>query len=224
MKYDLIICTTAVTRPDLHATIFPDYVKFLEGLNCLWLFNIDPILGKDVNDTVSNLNTIIQPYGNIQVDYRLTEEGGKRDSFYNACKYLIERALLYKNESKYGVLWLEDDWKYVGVKSLTHLLSAQSIEIRDYVMLTKRDDKTILSFNPGVWGWELFEEICYQGIQKPFTEKNNNPERACVYPIEEMSKRVKEVYKYHSFQDAGRKWQRTHNLNRTFKLHFKPIQ
>lgn len=218
MNYDFIICTTAVTRPDLHLSIFTRYVQFLADVPCKWLINVNTIGKESIHKTVDQLNKIINR-PNIDLTIYESEEGGSRKDFYTSCQFLIEESIKSRSQVNKGVFWLEDDWNYIDTKTnIVQILNSIEFGDKDYIQLVKRIDKTTLSFNPGIWGWELFMEVCYTGIQKPFTDKNNNPERACVYPTEEKEMLLRNKYNYPVFEDAGRKWQRTNNLNRTFKL------
>ena len=53
-EYDIIICTTAVNRSEFHNEIFKKYMKFLDGLKCKWIINIDKVVNEPLYVTINN--------------------------------------------------------------------------------------------------------------------------------------------------------------------------
>lgn len=55
-KYDYIVLTAAVTRPDLHARTFPGHLRLIGNARVKWLINIDDVkTGASVAGTMEQL-------------------------------------------------------------------------------------------------------------------------------------------------------------------------
>lgn len=212
--YDIVIATTAVTRPDLHSKVFPGYLEFIEGLNVKWVFTVDTILDQPLDETVKDLQALKSD--SIDIEILRTAAGGSKKSFYSSAQVLSD--FVYTFKTRYGILWLEDDWLYLKQKKLLDILHTVDFQSKDYLQLVERKDGELLSFNPGLWGHTLFKEACYSGLLQPYTPKNNNPENACVYPTSEKKKLIGHIYKFPNFKDVGRDWQVTKKIKRTFKI------
>jgi len=211
-KYDIIICTTAVSRSDLHKVIFPRYLAFIEGLKCKWYINVDKIQEEESEVTKNRLASILDnPLIDLHINANNT--GGSRESFYKSAQYLVN--LAKENTPRFGYLWLEDDWLYYGTATLKDYLDQAQFTSKDYLQLVERNKE--LSFNPSLYGNSLFNKIVVNGLTKEFTPDNANPERACTYP---PSVTIQSVERYHilpSFKDVGRDWTRTKGIWRTFQ-------
>ena len=72
--HDVIICTTAVDRPELHKHIFPKYLEFLDGVDFHWLIHINNVWG-GVSNAVDELKEIVK---DLQKEIRDLEKR-KRD-------------------------------------------------------------------------------------------------------------------------------------------------
>ena len=211
---DVVIMTTAVDRPELHSQIFQGYKNYLSGTKVKWVITINSIQGRE-EETAANLLSILQGY---DVEIKTFTTGGTRLDWYNSVKYCINRA----NEitPKYGYFWLEDDW---AVEENTALM--KDIQLlkhpKDYLCLVDRRE---VSFNPGVWGIELFKEQAHYSINSPehslgkryFDGTNTNAERICC-PFPETNTIVNSINKVPRFTDAGRAWQDKTIKVRTFK-------
>jgi hypothetical protein len=210
-KYDLVICTTAVSRPDLHSIIFPRYIKALEGLSCKWIINIDKIEIATPIETEKNLIDILQ-VPNIDVEIIKQESGGSRKSFYNSAKRVINKSVEYN--PKYGFMWLEDDWNFYGNKPILEILTDFPLDPYDYMQLVNRNIE--VSFNPGLWSRELWHDVAFNKINSNNPFLDFNPERACCYPIQEVNTMVKNHKYQPCFADAGRDWASKLGIFRTF--------
>lgn len=212
---DIIACTTAVTRPELHRTVFSKYMEFIKDVKVHWLINIDPIPNSPTpKETMQSLLAIINN-DNISTEFNITSVGGNRLSFFNSAHRLINKVDKI-TFSKYGVLWLEDDWLYTGeylLKDILSTLTPNSTK-KDYVQLVNRDKE--VSFNPGLITMSLFEKFITNINNKNHGHYGTNPERTCVSPKEAMDKVVDSHYIYPCFKDVGRNWQNSKNLGRTF--------
>ena len=209
MEYDLIILTTAVNRPDLHSSVFPDYCKFVSGLNCLWIINIDCIHGgATAAATKENLTKIINEWRNISVQFSVNENAGSRKTFYKSAQGLINTSI--KIKSKYGIFWLEDDWGINNSRyKLQEILKQTNFSDMDYLQLVKRNKE--VSFNPSIFGNGIFKKYNFCKINdKSNTNYMTNPERACCHPVNSVQ--VENHYEYPYFFDVGRNWAKL-NIN-----------
>jgi len=229
--YDIIITTTAVNRMDLHTRVFTKYIDFLSGVNCKWIINIDTVCEENMADTVNNLLSLLSlNLSNYQVDHEVkilpnkgnldvhiitNNSGGTPEHFYNSCQRVINESILYT--PKFGYLLLEDDWEYIGGLKLSDIMKTP-IQPYDYIQLVQRNSN-ILSFNPGIWGTDLWNDICYKKIQTPFSTSVQNPERQCVYPISETNTLVSNHMTQYLFYDVGRVWATNNSMYRTYKKH-----
>lgn len=212
--YDIVVATTAVTRPDLHKEVFPGYLQFMKGLKVKWVFTVDIILDQPLQETLNIIQSLSSD--NIDVEVLRTANGGSKKSFYISAQVLSNFVNTFK--SKYGILWLEDDWLYLNTYTLLDVLHRVDFQPKDYLQLVERKDGEVLSFNPGLWGFELFNQACYTGLLQSYTPKNSNPENACVYPTPEKKKMISNIYTFPNFIDVGRKWQESKKIKRTFKI------
>lgn len=206
---DVIICTTAVDRPELHKEIFPKYLKFLDGVDFHWLIHINNVWGK-VSNTVDELKKILPQ--DSSYEFILSEEGGKNIDFFNAGKKLIEECTNYK--SKYGVLWLEDDWDYIRNDKLIDIVGDYK-----YLQLVKRNKE--ISFNPGVFSWDVVKNIMQPNMKRTKHHYyNNNPERTALFTDDatgaiEVDNHVIKP----NFKDIGRRWMNeNHDGKRVFRV------
>ena len=55
-KYELVIMTTAINRPEMHSEIFPDILEWINPLKVKWFVNIDVVnnQGSSGKDTENN--------------------------------------------------------------------------------------------------------------------------------------------------------------------------
>lgn len=212
---ELAIITTAVSRVDLHKKVFPQYLNFLEGVPCTWLINVDPIDTSSA-ENVSYLRSLIDASPTIDGIITQGEVGGTRSAFYNSVQRLALSSL-FDSKQFDGVLWLEDDWMWSGEYTLSEILALEgSLPSMKYIQLVSRKDGNVLSFNPGIWSYDLFETHVRDKIRIPFSEINSNPERRCVYPQVPVNASISSFSNYSTFYDIGRQWTSQKNIYRTF--------
>lgn len=211
----IVVMTTAVDRPELHSQVFEQYKKYLEGVNLRWVITINSLQGKEV-ETEQNLRALLKGF---DVHIKTFSTGGTRQDWYNSVKYCMNYAK--EINPTQGYFWLEDDW---GVKDGTLLEDLQQLQHpKDYLCLVDRKE---VSFNPGVWGTEYFEQIPYFAINNPEQSLgkryvdgiNTNAERICC-PFPEATHQVNTLSKVPRFVDVGRKWQENTIKVRTFSMH-----
>jgi hypothetical protein len=209
-EFDIIIGTTAVTRSDLHLITFPKYIEFIDGLNVLWIINIDSILNEDIDTTKQCIIKMCEGKP-IKVLFNTSKSKASKTAFYEAAKTVINNITQFK--SKYGVLWLEDDWECSLQYKLIDLLG--NMEKNTYIQLVERNNEA--SFNPGVWSMDLFNILLVDRINDPENPYYmSNPERACVSPKELVDSYISKHLKFACFRDIGREWQDKTIKTRTF--------
>ena len=209
VQHDIIICTTAVDRPELHKYTFSKYLDFLEGCNFHWMIHLNNVWGGHW-PAFDELKKIIPQDKSYEV--LLSHKGGKNIDFFNAGKKLIEECT--RRESKYGVLWLEDDWEYIGNDKLIDILGDY-----DYLQLVERNKE--MSFNPGVFSWDVVKNIMQPNMKRTEYKKyNDNPERTALFKDDEdVSFSVDNHVVKPNFRDIGREWMaREHNGKRVFNI------
>lgn len=200
MEYDIVIMTTATSRPDLHKECLPAILDFTHGYSCKWIISIDQLKDTSIEDTVSNLKNILKA-DNIDLEINPSGRLTSLESFFKSVKWCINEGFKYK--PKYGYFWLEDDWLLHGNKSLKNILN-KGIKSNEYIGLVNRK-KDELNFNPCIWSPELFEKYMVTKINQ--ATKIKNPERTCVYSDKgpESLKNI-EYTRYPLFKDMGRNW------------------
>jgi len=245
-KYDLVIATTATTRPLLHDSTFKKYCSFLQGLNCLWLVGIDylntGLSCPTPEATKVNIENILNEHPNISHrvtvnlknngDYR----GGTRSAFYRNALELTNECVRLSHQTNHGILWLEDDWEVITPLKLKDILSEYKVERGDYLQLVLRPlhrpdpKKKVVTYNPGLFGQQLFKDLCHAGINRKNTRwfrEVRNPEAAATWRNEShaLYEKVngppvtpKRHHVIDAFRDVGRKWQDSTIRKRTFLL------
>jgi hypothetical protein len=218
-EFDIIIGTTAVTRSELHSITFPKYLDFIEGLNALWIINIDSIMNEDPEFTKQNILKICEGKS-VKIIFNISNSKTALTTFWNAAMLVINT--IPKFRCKYGILWLEDDWEYYPDYKLINLLG--NIERYTYIQLVKRGSVTIAgksttscaSFNPGFWEPELFKHLVVDRINAVDNSSGlRNPEHATL--PDEAQVQILHHLQYPCFRDIGREWQDRTIKTRTFK-------
>ena len=208
VQHDIIICTTAVDRPELHKNTFTKYLEFLDGCNFHWMIHLNNVW----SNYVHSMNMIRDLLQDKSYEIIFSSDGGKNIDFFNAGKKLIETCT--NHESKYGVLWLEDDWEYIGNDKLIDILGDY-----DYLQLVERNKE--MSFNPGVFSWDVVKNIMQPNMKRTGYKKyNDNPERTALFKDNEyVSFSVENHVVKPNFRDIGREWMaREHNGKRVFNI------
>ena len=208
VQHDIIICTTAVDRPELHKNTFTKYLEFLDGCNFHWMIHLNNVW----SNYVHSMNMIRDLLQDKSYEIIFSSDGGKNIDFFNAGKKLIETCT--DHESKYGVLWLEDDWEYIGNDKLIDILGDY-----DYLQLVERNKE--MSFNPGVFSWDVVKNIMQPNMKRTGYKKyNDNPERTALFKDnDDVSFGVENHVVKPNFRDIGREWMaREHNGKRVFNI------
>jgi hypothetical protein len=223
-EFDIIIGTTAVTRSDLHSITFPKYLDFIEGLNALWIINIDSIMDEDPEFTKQNILKICEGKS-VKIIFNISNSKTALTTFWNAALFVINT--IPKFRCKYGVLWLEDDWEYFtnqaanrklinfGLENIKRYTYIQLVE-RGYLTIAGRSTNNCASFNPGFWEIELFNHLMVDRINAIDNSSGlYNPEHATL--PDEAQVQILHHLQYPCFRDIGRAWQDKTIKTRTFK-------
>ena len=236
-RYDFIVLTAAITRPNLHNLVFPVSFEFMRGLSIKWLINIDDVdNASSIDETRENFSQLFADTADIDVELLNSKDGG---CFFSAARRLSARALELLPYCKTGVVWLEDDWLLNGNPSLIRFLTARrlngpkhapggKVTYRSGSLLNKQTrldaleahgeqlwyfalvSRAEVSFNPGIWSKRLFA----RGFQRLLSLPEgavDDPESVCADPFNESG--VNEdltMLVDPVFQDAGRQWSAQH--------------
>ena len=108
----IYICTTAITRPEIHNILISSMKKYLKNHNnnITWIINIDEIPNTTTYEsTKTNFeNSIKEHLEMINVEFLPKNEN---PSFFKAVKNLLNKVDQYITNDDI-VFWLEDDWKF----------------------------------------------------------------------------------------------------------------
>ena len=216
LSYDIVILTTAITRPQLHSSIFKNIDTILKDYNCKWIISIDKILDTSLEETKDNFFKILN-FDNIDLTIREYTNEASRMSWYKSVKYCINQA--YKYNPSLGYLWLEDDWTFNSDKSLKHHInSIENLSDKSFfISLANRSHE--LNFNPSIWSNDLYQKYMFKKINSVTPdETGGNAERFVVYENGKPES-MKEINSYNIslFKDVGREWANKEiSGNRTF--------
>lgn len=231
--YDYIVLTAAITRPDLHARVFPDHLRKIGGARVMWLINVDDVgTGHSIEETIANIRRLIT-VPNVDVEF-LRAEG--RGCFFQATRRLVLRAGEWLAQCRTGVVWLEDDWKLAQrtpsqdaltwlryrivrtpdgkpVRRLSGTLAQKQAALdaltarRDPVWFVTLVSRNLVSFNPGIWSKALFTSALLETMQHRPADAVDDPETLCADPWNhgETFERL-ELFLDPAYQDAGRQW------------------
>jgi hypothetical protein len=214
LQPDVVIMTTCIDRPELHDISFKSYKRYLNGVNCKWIFTINN-LTNNIDRTVKNIQALLPEY---DIHIKSFNEGGTRVHWFESAKYCIN--LAYEFKPKLAYIWLEDDWFYNGNDTVFQHLSMLSDMTN--ISLHNRD---VLSFNPSIWSIDLFEQCMFKCINDPsnrlclyqFNRDRYNAERiACPNDGNAL---VKTHHRLSGFNDIGRDWQATNINKRTYNAY-----
>lgn len=216
-QYDLIVLTTATSRPDLHNISFSKIGDFLSEYTCKWIIRVDQLNNQDVESTIKNLYRLLDR-DNIDLEIIPSGRTASRISWFKSVKWCVDRGFEFK--PKYGYFWLEDDWNLHTDKSLKNIAHdiLKDIKPNQYISLANRNKE--LNFNPCIWSIDLFEKYMYKKINAKEMPPAPNAERICTYHNQypESTKGIN--YKsINAFYDIGRAWAAKNlKTERTFYL------
>ena len=205
LSYDIVILTTAVTRPQLHSSVFKNIDKILKDYNCKWIISIDKILDASLEETRDNFFKILN-FDNIDLKIREYTNDASRISWYKSVKYCINQG--YKYTPSLGYLWLEDDWAFNSDKSLKHHINSIDNLSDNSFFISLANRSKELNFNPSIWSKNLFIKYMFTKINSVIPdETGGNAERFVVYDGNKPES-MNGINKYgiSLFEDVGREW------------------
>lgn len=172
----LVICTTAIIRPDIHKISiggFYDHInKTIDKykIEIYHIINIDSPeklvkLGASADITEKNLKELIPKYVNIFVNKT------EKPNFLNACGNIIE--IIKKNKligEEYAYFWFEDDW--IICNTIINILDVVQFFTypNTYINMT---ESVIGVTQPVIVGANLFKQFFIEAIAG---DKNYDPE------------------------------------------------
>ena len=215
MSSDIIIMTTAIDRPELHAKVLESYKQYISNVNVQWIITINNVLN-NVTETEANFRNILSDY-NLHI--KTYETGGTKKDWFNSVKYCIDTA--HTLNTNIGYLFLEDDWLCNVSDTLNNDMRLVT-DTNSHISLASRD---AVSFNPGIWGKEAFEKLMHfpinnldLGLGARFNDgENTNAERICC-PHPESTNFINNFKSVNRFRDIGREWQYKTIKTRTFNI------
>mgnify|MGYP001210236627 CR=1 FL=1 len=149
--YDIVVLTTAITRPEVHNKALPAVVELLKqyDLKVKWIFNIDKVSDTEASleETKKNIENICT---GIDLEFILNEKG----CFYNAVKNVSFACEPYLENLKCGVLYLEDDWELTSPERFGQVLA----NCRPDLHIAMSNPKWV-SNRPSLWGKDVFRQI-----------------------------------------------------------------
>jgi hypothetical protein len=218
-KFDIVAMITAIDRPELHQSVFPKYLEYTENVKCKWVITVNNVTNK-IQETIELVDALFKGH---DVHIKPFDTGGSYSDWHQSVKYCINQA--YEVQPNLGYLWLEDDW----LLNSDHKLETDITQLDGdncYISLNNRNQ---VSFNPGIWSKDVFNELMYNSINNPensigaeaykhYYIKNcqQNPERLCT-PQPESTNFIKTYKSINRFKDVGRNWQNSTINTRTFR-------
>ena len=161
-KYELVIMTTAINRPEMHSEIFPDILEWINPLKVKWFINIDVVHeGVSGEDTKNNFIEMFTDKSFIDYDITINNN----PCFYSTVKSLTNKIDKMIDEVQYGLLMLEDDWPLKvdpNIADLKVAIKNHLVEDYDYISFKNRDQ---LNFNPSVWTKTMFRTNFVDGFR-----------------------------------------------------------
>ena len=203
-KYDLIIITTAITRPELHNISFTNYKEYLpNNISILWIINIDYVdhgnndAKESLKETQNNIENI---YKNTKIDFHfiLNEIG----NFNNAVRNVTCCAMDFISKYTKNILYLEDDWYINKQFNIIKLMNKNIDAIRLYCT---NNNVTYNSFQPSLLKPLFWFFMFYQSLNNN-KDKTIDPEKICEKNKTDMVQYNFSYLKYNFFKDIGREF------------------
>lgn len=230
--YDYIVLTAAVTRPDLHARIFPGYLRLVGNARVKWLINVDDVeTGASVADTMEQLGRLLDT-PNIDVEFLPRMFPG---CLLRATRRLVCRAAELLPHCRTGIVWLEDDWSMTVRNAPWGLLTRCRValaaarlqrklrvcpgDLRTKAAMLERETqrnpdwfvslvpRPRVSFNPGIWSKAFFLRAMVAPLSALPDGHVDDPETLCADRWNRQDVRTAfTLLMDPTFQDAGRQW------------------
>lgn len=159
---NIIILTTAITRPELHTISFTNYAKYIPtDIIITWIINIDYV-NFGINDKNVAIQTTIDNIKNIfskhNVNFKFTTN--LNGNFNNAVRTIVCSAINYISTNTKYIMYLEDDWYIKNELDLKKIMSSNI----DAIRLNCVTSSPSISFQPSllkpyVWYLLFFIEL-----------------------------------------------------------------
>lgn len=165
-KKHILIGTTAINRPELHADIIPGWYNFIRLLDpnrysVNWFINIDyiPQLESSISDTEDVLRNCIP-----DIPIHFVHKQNSSGNFLTACKTLTRSITEFVTQSELNpndviIFWLEDDWKI----NPSHIKMSKIIETylsnMSIVNLSFIRNNYLHALAPGIMNYRLFLDL-----------------------------------------------------------------
>lgn len=183
----MIICTTALCRPEIHNLVFPKIIKLLNTIyiNIIWIINIDKTsIHTNQYYTKNNFINISKKIKNLN---NIIIHTPNKPNFYNAVCNIIS-SIDNLDIDNYCLFWLEDDWILINDINFETIFQ-NYYSNNTYIPFIF---KTPLGgFMPSIWGEYIVKTII--NIFKTNININHNPETLCKYNLHQIYKHI-EVY------------------------------
>jgi len=198
-NFNLIILTTAITRPTLHLKSFNNYRNFISNnISIKWIINIDYVKFDEDNDlefTKSNILDIFKDFKNIEFEFILNEIG----NFNKAVRNITSRVFNSLSNNTNRILYLEDDWFCIDKDF--NINKIFNIDI--YKLHNDGDKRLKVSFQPCIITPIVWYLMFYQKLNKN-KDLNYDPEKICQMFNKEIEMYDLSYKKVNKFKDIGR--------------------
>ena len=203
MSYDLLILTTGLIRPDIHVQALNTWKNFLtKDLKILWIFNIDfvniyhtVLTDEQLTDSLKNqcfentkitLKKLFEDYS-IEFKFSTNTKGNFNRAVRNICS--ITENLL--DQIKLGILYLEDDWKFMKAPYNIHYYLKNLNNVIGYKFAFGTNTSNKVSFSPSVWNKNYFKNIVINAF-KHQTDMDKDPETIMINYFNTMYANIKD--------------------------------
>ena len=188
-KIHIIVATTAVNRPTLHADVLPNWIQWINALNKTifeihWFINIDLI--KSLPHTFEETKReFIQLINHSNITPHILTCDGDTGNFLKACQRLSSNIEEFINKQTNinipdtKIIWLEDDWKLNPsiIIPITDILATYSSKM-SYINLSFIRNNYLHALAPSIISYPLWKSLHYEAWKNQ-GEKNIDPEH-CV--------------------------------------------
>lgn len=198
---NIIILTTAITRPELHTISFTNYAKHLPtDIIITWIINIDYVnFGIDdknvaIQNTIDNIKNIFSKH-NVNFKFTTNMNG----NFNNAVRTVINNTINNISINTKYIMYLEDDWYIKNDLNLKKLINTNI----DAIRLNGITNKPSISFQPSLLKPFVWYLLFYIELHKN-KDVNIDPEKICQKKEDFFNKYNLSYKSKYIFIDIGR--------------------
>ena len=177
-NYELIIVTTAITRPQLHKKSFSNYAKMIpKDIKIGWVINVDYVniynIEEDkeekIKKTIDNIKNIFKEH-NVTFYFSSSING----NFNKAVRCIVKKTVNIISKDTKKILYLEDDWYFIKSFNFKNNLNNNV----DATTLTCQIHKKIICFQPSICSPFIWYDIFFNSL-KNNESYNIDPEFIC---------------------------------------------